>query len=275
MASGVRVALTRSQLSTDEGKRLVDLCLDLGLDGEFSDTDLVQLHKFLASVDNGSIPAVSHLKSLIFDAVADGAISESERSLIHKQIERVLPPSERERLALVRKEKEESRFRVQSFGVDWHDDPLSEAQIRYINSLGGDPSTVSTKGDAATLIDALLHSPKSITPRQRMVLQFWGATPSLDYGKPEISQWMDKWYSEDPDRLAAWESYKESVGDCGQMRDPSTIQFGIGGIWLQRVKNGKPAVIPSKQQTNSVFIIAFILAIVLLFAYMLYRTIMG
>jgi hypothetical protein len=74
------------------------LCLSLGLDGEFSESDFRKLAEFTSGIGD-EIPGIVHLRSVLADALADGEISESERLFLRRQIERVLPAEDRERLA--------------------------------------------------------------------------------------------------------------------------------------------------------------------------------
>ncbi len=255
-----RVTLTKAQLSSEAGQRLVALCIELGLDGEFSDDDLRVLHAMLSGLSGQDIPAVGHLKSLLEDAFMDGMISDSERTMIQKQIERVLPAAERARLAMARssyQEKQREKAEAEARAEEAENDRVSEerreqrrkerescadfnvpteAQLRFIHELGGTLPAGASKRDASILIDQILHSSSSITPRQRMVLRFWGKTPPADVGKPEVSQWMSDWYEEDEDRRLAWELFKESIGDTGNLRDPEQVPFGIGPAWLAKVK---------------------------------------
>ena len=98
-----RITLTKAHLELPSGKKLVEIILYIGIDGEISDADLHKLAQWLKN-EPIAIPAVRHLRELIADALRDGFISEDERSILHKQIERILPPSERARLILARKE---------------------------------------------------------------------------------------------------------------------------------------------------------------------------
>lgn len=102
-----RVTLTKAQLSSESGQQLVDLCLSLGLDGEFSDSDLRKLAEFTSNCGD-DIFGVVHLRGVLADALADGEISDSERLFLRRQIERILPADERERLAAAQSEAVQS-----------------------------------------------------------------------------------------------------------------------------------------------------------------------
>jgi hypothetical protein len=69
-----------------------------------------------------------------------------------------------------------------------------------------------------------------------MVLRFWDKVPPPeDWGKNEVIEWMDAWYTENPARLYAWELYKKEVGDTGNIRDPESVGVGIGNAYLEKV----------------------------------------
>lgn len=73
-----------------------------------------------------------------------------------------------------------------------------------------------------------------------MVLRFWNRTDLLNAGVEGISNWMDQWYEEDPDRLVSWELWKKDAGDNGS-RSPSevpAVPLGAGFDYLKRVKSG-------------------------------------
>src|SRR4051812_11369188 len=96
-----RITLTRAHIASGHGQRLIGLILEIGLDGELSDAELMQLSEWLKLAPQ-EIPAVRHLRELVTDALNDGVISEEERKILHKQIERVLPSTVRERLTIAR-----------------------------------------------------------------------------------------------------------------------------------------------------------------------------
>lgn len=260
-----RITLTKAHIASEQGQRLIQLILEIGLDGELSDTELTQLLEWLKSAPQ-EIPAIRHLRELVTDALNDSVISDEERKILHKQIERVLPATERERLTLARKtfqekrktehrdqeqkEKEEreklraeeraERDRERARQLQEYNKP-SEAQLRYITGLGGSLPSDATKHDASVLIDRLLHSNGSISPRQQMVLRFWKITPESHWGKAQVSVWMDEWYQGDPDRQLAWELFKDETGDPGTSRNPDRVPLGAGYTYLRKVKGGNKA----------------------------------
>ena len=243
------MTLNKTHLSTVQGQNLVKILLYIGQDGEISDHEIRKLHEWLKAAPQ-DIPAVRHILELIGDALRDGFICEEERKIIHKQLERVLPPTERERLTMARKAREAEKKKEEKVTrerareeqrerdrQEWN--KPSEAQIRYIKNLGGILPEGATRGEASILIDRLLHSGASITPRQRMILKFWNITPNPEWGKADVSEWMDVWYEGDPDRQTAWEIFKDENRGIDSANDPALVPIGAGKDYLKRVKSGE------------------------------------
>ncbi|HEY0862746.1 MAG TPA: hypothetical protein VGD97_01475 [Lacunisphaera sp.] len=256
-----RITLTKAHIASEQGQRLIQLILEIGLDGQLTDIELTQLSEWLKAAPQ-EIPAIRHLRELVSAALTDGVISDEERKILHKQIERVLPSTERERLAMARKtlqdkKRAEERERAEQAKAEREKlreveraerdreyerqqkeyNKATEPQRRYIKGLGGYLPPDATKQDASEIIERLLHSNGSITPRQRMVLRFWNVTPEPGWGKAQISVWMDQLYEKDPDHQLAWELFKEESGDAGTSRDPERVPVGIGHTYLRKVKS--------------------------------------
>jgi hypothetical protein len=84
--------------------------------------------------------------------------------------------------------------------------------------------------------------------RQRAVLRFWNREDMFENSREEVSDWMDEWYAENPDRLQAWEIWKARIGDDG-MQNPTLITStppGKGFVVIQEIteKTFDPASIP-------------------------------
>src|ERR1019366_2919666 len=52
--------------------------------------------------------------------------------------------------------------------------------------------------------------------------------------KNELSEWVNRFYEEDPRRKAAWEIFKLEQGNDGSQSDPSWVPVGIGEAYLQK-----------------------------------------
>jgi hypothetical protein len=256
-----RITLTKAHVATDQGARLVDLLLEIGIDGELTDSELLRLSDWLKSAPS-EIPAIRHLREILDDALQDGVLSKDEKALLHKQIERTLPSTERERLAIARKnlaalakerddaakeaaaeeklkakEKEAAARALERIKWEEERNRPTEPQLNYIRRLGGKLKEKGTRLDASLLIEELLKTNRTITPRQWMILRFWDKTPDANWGKPEVSQWMDDFYSEDEDHQLAWELFKEENGETGISKDPELVPLGCGSEYLQKIKD--------------------------------------
>lgn len=258
-----RITLTKAHLASEQGARLVDLLLEIGVDGELTDAELLRLSSWLKSAPS-EIPAIRHLREILDDALQDGVLSVDEKELLHKQIERTLPSTERERLALARKNlaalakereaaakeaaaEEKLRAKEKEFAaralerIKWEEERNrpTEPQLNYIRRLGGKLKEKGTRLDASLLIEELLKTNSTITPRQWMILRFWDKTPDKHWGKPEVSRWMDDFYSEDEDHQIAWELFKEENGETGISKDPELVPIGSGFEYLKKIKSNR------------------------------------
>lgn len=229
-----------------------------------------------AKAANGDLPCVTVLREIVERALADGQVTDDERREIVKIMLRILPAEDRDKIQpqvsavetaeleaareeLTKAKEEAEKARIAE-GVArkllqaeeaqrrreeranqpprWHFDPATEPQLRYLRALGAsfDEQKI-TKGEASELIDAILNSPDGISNRQMMILRFWDKVDLADHGKNFVSEWMDRWYAEDPDHIAAWEWWKESNGDWGcKDADPALVTIGCGTRWLRMVK---------------------------------------
>lgn len=80
---------------------------------------------------------------------------------------------------------------------------------------------------------------ENLTPRQVMVLRFWDRTDLQLSTHAEVSAWIDAWYADDPDRLAAWEAWKASVPSARRGQgDPYQVPVGVGEIFLAGLQRG-------------------------------------
>jgi hypothetical protein len=128
-------------------------------------------------------------------------------------------------------------------------EPASWKQKLFIERLGGSVGPRLTKYDASALIDRLQSDPKRTerariiyenegyppSPRQRMVARFWNA--AVHNTLTAQVQWMDAFYSADPDRLAAWELWKKEHTADSESDDPQRVPLGLGPNYLERAKS--------------------------------------
>jgi len=226
-----RVTLTKAQLSTDAGRELRDLLGNIAEDGALTDAEIAELGRRLIAA-RADIPAIAHLQDTLSDVLRDGILTDAERRMVMRQIERVLPKGDREEVQFAR------RSLAEFARIESRLEP-TDAQLRYIAGLGGTISEDATRDDASAIIDALLNSNASITPRQWMVIRFWNKAVPNDWGRKHVSEWMDEWYGQDPAHQAAWELFKEETGDSGVLVDPTRVPVGAGARYYARVKGSE------------------------------------
>jgi len=130
--------------------------------------------------------------------------------------------------------------------------PATEKQIEFIRALvlelGGNPPLKFdlTKAEAQIGIEELLKrrhalqaSQQHPTPRQLMALRFWKRSDLTRKSKLDVEQWMDGFYAEDSQRKAAWEMFKNEIGDDGTFSNPEIVPIGAGEQYLLRIREEK------------------------------------
>ncbi|MBI5014362.1 MAG: hypothetical protein HZB55_02575 [Deltaproteobacteria bacterium] len=233
----VRVSLAKKHLATETGAALLTLLREVVEDGRLSDDEIRDLAAWLDRVESDcAIPGVHFLREELASILADRVISDSERALLQAAVLRVLPPAEREpvkaKYVAILAQERQRRIPTESLAT--------ERQREFIRDLGGKCPDDATKETASRLIDGLLAQRPTV--RQRMVLRFWDKLDLMSKGVEAVSSWMDRWYAEDPARLAAWELWKSESGDGGG-RSPDSVDrvpIGIGRQYLARVKAERP-----------------------------------
>ena len=215
-----RITLTKAQASSPLGAALIEFLLRITQDGTLTIDEVRQLQQWLTSNDLAAIAAGFYLTEVVTGILADGQLEIAEAYELRSAIERVLPKEQRDEVSrkLARIER-----------------PASESQLEYIEILGGTIAENLTLSQASQMIETLLHM-KPPTPRQVMVLRFWNRLDLLQSGKNGVSDWMDQWYSEDPDRQQAWRLYKRDTNDDGSQRNPERVPVGAGIAYLNRIK---------------------------------------
>jgi|688.fasta_scaffold24071_7 hypothetical protein len=93
-----RISLTKSQLTTDEGQKLLNLCVEITNDGEISQEELSNLTQLISEHTLSELPAFNYLLEAI-------QRSKSDKEL-YKAIESVLPVNDRKAARKNRTDKE-------------------------------------------------------------------------------------------------------------------------------------------------------------------------
>lgn len=219
-----RITLTKSECDTSIGKRLIDLIMSMCHDGRLEISEVNELDQFLRSNPAG-LAAVSYLRAITREAIADGVINDAEAYALKRAFERIVPKDWR---GIVSTHLESiglpviSEFDVSS---DWTEDDATQRQLDYIIALGGTVTPWMTKGQASVLIDQLLER-RPPTPRQKMLLRFFDRLDLMQATKDEVSIWIDEMYAKEERRERAWERFKRETNHdpCG--KDPTIVPVG-------------------------------------------------
>jgi DNA-directed RNA polymerase subunit RPC12/RpoP/phage FluMu protein gp41 len=253
-----RVSLTKKQCATATGQELITFLCELIHDGFVTQGGLYRLVAWLAGRSDSDIPAVTFLTRLVNEKVCKAEFTTQDAFDIHFAIERVLP-------------KDVRNHALSSRQLAWSHTPASDRQIEYIRNLGGTPTAGMTRAEASVLLDKLepratekqlafiadlggTPSPElskrgaselierllweaesKPSPRQIMVLRFWGRMDLAKGPRQRITDWLERFYKEDPRRKLAWEAFKIESGDNGSEQDPSRVPIGIGDTYLEKV----------------------------------------
>lgn len=267
-----RITLTKAAQGTTLGLQLIDILTRLLADGALQDSEVAELRAWAAAAKATELPSLACLRETVETILADGIITQEERIELVTLMLRILPAEDRaavksqveavqeadaaglreeadrakaeakaarEEAARARKAASEERAKQREahWRRPWQEHAATGAQIDYLKALGFVPPPGMTKGEASAKIDDLLNSSSGVSNRQKMVLRFWSCEHIAEHGKREVSLWMDVFYREDPDRIAAWEWWKEANGDFGSRDvDPLTVPVGAGHGWFLRVK---------------------------------------
>jgi hypothetical protein len=198
--------------------------------------------------------------------MADGKVEQDEVYELQLAIERVVPKDVREelkekrRIAYYNSPATENQLEyLRRLGVNPRSEisrstaselidetlrqaPATERQLNYIRDLGGNVPPEMSKRQASELIDELLEQEarQGPTHRQMMVLRFWNRLDMAHSSKDEITDWLSRFYKEDPRRKAAWDIFKVDSGDAGLQGDPSFVPLGAGEEYLQALRGVFP-----------------------------------
>jgi hypothetical protein len=236
MGTSRRITLTKAQMASDFGQRLLVHLQSISEDGCFTLEEIRSLHDLLVKGPS-ELPCVTFLRRLTTEVLLDSQLDAHEPYELRLAIERVLPKAIREQVSnqlagIQRPVVDESEEMY-----DEEIEPATERQLDYIRNLGCTPPPNIGKWEASDLIDSLKEGAVA-SNRQIMVLRFWNCLHLASDGRHAIIDWMDVFYAEDPDRRGAWELFKSEHGDDRSQRDPSWVELGIGHTYLRRVKAG-------------------------------------
>lgn len=233
MVTAKRITMTKAQAESADGQRLIEALIELCKDGCVTRDEIIALKALLAGL-RSSIPAIPYLLALVRECLADEALNEFELYQLKKAFERVVPKGVRAKITdHLREIGLPSPRDKDDEEPAWHRDTATPAQLSYIVNLGGDPSSVTSKGDAAALIDALLER-RPPTPRQQMLIRFFDQPHLAAMTKEEVSVWLNGWFSEDPRREMAWDLFKRETGHDAWSVDASQVPIGAYRRYMRK-----------------------------------------
>jgi len=235
------VTLTEEQLREQTAVRLLDMLENISADGVLTDDEIVWLDSWLESAEKTELPALAYLRGIVRDVLADRVIIADERRAIVAAILRVMPPDKR---SLARVRFAEAGKRGSTEESEWKADdnrPASPEQVKFIQAMGMKVAGECTSAKASEIIEGELSTSKPVSARQRMILRFWNRQDLASEGRASVDEWLDGFYAENPDRLAAWELWKSENGDCGRDDSPDRVDEGAGEIYMGRIRDTKSA----------------------------------
>lgn len=224
MVKGTRITLTAKQAESPTGKRLIDLILSMCHDGELDLREVDELHAFLCD-DQSDFAAVYMLRALTREVLADGRIDATEAYRMKLAFQRVVPKEVRGIISTHLENIGAPAAALDDDAAPWQADPATARQIEYILDLGGTVEPGLTKGEASNLIEDLLEQ-RPPTPRQRMLLRFFGRLDLARCGKDEVSLWLDEFFNRNPRHEQAWELFKLETRQDPTCQDPTIVPVG-------------------------------------------------
>lgn len=103
----MRVQLTDSDLATDTGAQLLQVCVKIAEDGRLELPEIKDLRRWLlAHQTNAEISAIHYLLDIMSRITADHIIDKDELLQLHLAVERVIPTTRRTAAMLARKQRE-------------------------------------------------------------------------------------------------------------------------------------------------------------------------
>lgn len=185
----MRVYLTQSELETEAGKELLQLCNGITADGRIEVQEINTLRRWLAShKGDTTVVAIAYLSEIMERIAADKVIDRDELSELHLAIERVIPAPVRtaavqarrkhetkkkeirqERQQLEKVQAREERVRLSEERVRLREENLSRAMrirhqftkvagVTFLNDNGTDRQHILSKCKAGEQL-TLKHDP--------------------------------------------------------------------------------------------------------------------
>ena len=174
------------------------LLMEVADDGIVTRAEATKLMAWLVARRDANIDGAAYLLDVLADAFADGILRASEKEEILAAIKKMLPDDLRRDLDV---EAASDRLTTKP-------DSATERQIAFLLALGCTGINGLSKAQASQRITERMSDATS--PRQLMVLKFFGHESLAPSGKRAVSRWMDSFYAADENRKLAWEAWKAS-----------------------------------------------------------------
>lgn len=209
---------------SETGLMLTNLILDMCHDGELDLGEVETLHALLSSAGD-PFPAITYLRAITREILADGSLDPAEIYRLKKGMERVVQKEVREVVST----------HLDSIGTPvwddwdhepaWMQHPATAKQIDFLIDLGGHITPSLTKGEATKMIDQLLEK-RPPTPRQMMLLRFFDRLDLAGCTKEQVSCWIDELFVHRPHAERAWHRFKIDTQHSPYEKDPKTVPVG-------------------------------------------------
>lgn len=182
-----RIVLTSKEAAEGFGRALCENANNLLADGKIDASEAAALKQWLDACSDSDLPALNYIREEVHRYTIDGEILPWELGRLQLALERILPVSDRAIAKAARKKaeaemeaseaaeseasREAKRQNLEKRRSRPTDDVATEAQMKFIEDLGGTISVNATKHEASELIGRLLaerdasESPPPLLPR--------------------------------------------------------------------------------------------------------------
>jgi hypothetical protein len=127
----MRVYLTQSELETEAGKELLQLCNGITADGRIEVQEINTLRRWLAShKGDTTVVAIAYLSEIMERIAADKVIDRDELSELHLAIERVIPAPVRTAAVQARRRHETKKKEIRQERQQLEKDRAREERVR-------------------------------------------------------------------------------------------------------------------------------------------------
>lgn len=127
----MRVYLTPTELQTEVGKELLQLCLEVTKDGRIDLQEIIALRKLLRSHEGDTaVAAIAYLGEIMNRITSDNVINRDELLELHLAVERVLPVAIRTAATQARRNRDAKKKEIRQERQRAEDERASKEQAR-------------------------------------------------------------------------------------------------------------------------------------------------